>query len=186
MEATFTLLLEGTRITVHSQKRPFCDTFLETMGRKFDIGLFTASRRQYAEVIANWLDAKRNVIQYVFHRDHCIRTNGRMVKDLKAIGCDVKTTIIIDNLPSCFENQSRNGLPCKSFYGGEVDTELQKLMELLIEMDTTHGDIRYELARVRKELRSFRKLRQLRASTEELVEAQCLPNVPAALGIFDL
>lgn len=175
MEATFTLLLGGQNISFHSQKRPFCNTFLKTMGRKFDIGLFTASCREYAEAIANWLDADLNIIKYLFHRDHCVWENGRLVKDIEFIRCDIKKTVIVDNSPTYIAKTPKNGLPCKSFYGDTHDSELRKLTELLVGLNTTSEDIRHELAMVKHELCILRKLRRNRASSEVAAEALCLP-----------
>lgn len=185
MEATFKLVVGTKIITVHSQKRPFCDMFLRTMGRKFDIGLFTSSYGPYAEAIANWLDADRNIIQYVFHRDHCVWEKDRPVKDLEFIGCDLKTTIMIDNSPAGITKQPKNGLPCKSFYGDRHDTELRKLTNLLIGVSTTSGDVRQQLAIVKHELCILRQLRRTRASTDVAAEALCLPHDPTVHELLD-
>ncbi len=48
--------------------------------------VFTASHKAYADVVLDYLDPTRQLIQYRMYRDHCIRTpDGIYVKDLRII-----------------------------------------------------------------------------------------------------
>ena len=55
--------------------RPYCFYFLEKIKENFDVYIYTASIKEYAEkVIQNILDPKGEIILKIFDRNHCIKT----------------------------------------------------------------------------------------------------------------
>lgn len=126
----FVLILEGQKITV--KKRPYLDEFLSKLRPYFEIVLFTASMAEYAEPIIQNLNFK---FDYCLYRESCtkIKQNGQdvYVKDLSRLGRDLKKTIIVDNSPTSYLFHPRNGLPCKSWYSSEKDTELLEILHFL-------------------------------------------------------
>lgn len=52
----------------------------------YQVVVFTASHRAYADVVLDLLDPKRELIAMRLYRDHCIRTEeGIYIKDLRII-----------------------------------------------------------------------------------------------------
>ena len=74
------------------------------MSKYWNIYIFTASSKQYAEAIVDYLDPQNRYINGILHRDHCtITKNGFVIKDLRIVhNINLKKTIIVDNLAHCF------------------------------------------------------------------------------------
>ncbi len=66
------------------------------MSQIFEIIVFTASQKQYADKIVAQIDRKKR-ISNVLNRDHCIVINkSYYLKNLKILGRDMKQTILVD------------------------------------------------------------------------------------------
>ena len=68
------------------------------MSQIFEIVIYTASAREYAEIILEELDLS-SYISRIFHRNHCIQAKGNTrlrFKNLESVGPDLKRIIFID------------------------------------------------------------------------------------------
>ena len=66
------------------------------MSQLYEIIIFTASQRQYADKVIAEIDPKKR-ISHSLYRDHCIIINKMYyLKNLKILGRDLKKTIIVD------------------------------------------------------------------------------------------
>ena len=66
------------------------------MSKLYEIIVFTASQKQYADKVVAQIDPKKR-ISYVLNRDHCIIINkAYYLKNLKILGRDLKKTILVD------------------------------------------------------------------------------------------
>jgi CTD small phosphatase-like protein 2 len=66
------------------------------MSQLYELVIFTASQKQYADQIIDQIDPKQR-ISYRLYRDHCIIVNKvYYLKNLKILGRDLKNTVLID------------------------------------------------------------------------------------------
>lgn len=122
--------IDGIVHSVYVLKRPGCDTFLQRLGDKYEIIVFTASLAKYADPLLDLLDT-HNVIRGRLFREACVLHEGSYVKDLSILGRDPGSIIIVDNSPASYLFQPENALPCESFIDDPKDTELFMLLEYL-------------------------------------------------------
>lgn len=77
-------------------KRFGLDAFLFEMSQLYEIVVFSASQKQYADKVVQQID-KKNRISHVLNRDHCIVINKKYyLKNLKILGRDLKSVIMVD------------------------------------------------------------------------------------------
>ncbi len=113
------------------RKRPHLHTFLKRMAQLFDIVVFTASQKIYAEQLLDIVDPKGEYIRHRIYRDSCVVWEGNYLKDLTVLGRDLAHTIIVDNSPQAFGFQLENGVPIESWYDDDNDVELLRLIPFL-------------------------------------------------------
>ncbi len=98
------------------------------MSKIFEIVIFTAAMRDYADNILDILDPEKNIIKYRLYREHTSiysSINGMSFsKDLSKLGRDLNKVIIIDNLSDNFKLQPNNGIPIGTWTEDMRDTEL--------------------------------------------------------------
>ena len=106
--------------------RPFLNDFLENMNSYFDLGIFTAALKNYAEAALKIIDPSEKFFKFKFFRDSCININDKIyIKDLSIIdNYDLKNIILVDNSLYSFLNNLNNGVLVNSFYYDENDDQL--------------------------------------------------------------
>jgi len=84
--------------------RPYVKDFLKKMKKLYEIVVFTASTKDYAEAIVKKLDPDAKWIDFVLSREECMVTkNGFYLKDLRILkDRKLEDMIIIDNLAHSF------------------------------------------------------------------------------------
>jgi Dullard-like phosphatase family protein len=119
--------------------RPYLGTFLEAVSKVYEVVLFTAACREYAEQILNTIDPDNRLFHHRLFRDSCQECipNPSMpdakvyVKDLRVLGRNLNDVILIDNSLLCFAYQPDNGIVCNPYKGSQDDSELISMLEIL-------------------------------------------------------
>jgi len=134
--------------------RPFARECLIEASRIFELIIFTASHRCYADVVLDFLDPTNDLIHHRLYRESCIVTEGIYIKDLRILANrNMKDIVIVDNAAYSFGYQIDNGIPIISWHDDKYDRELYNLIDylkVLIQVD----DIR-EINRRTFHLRTF-------------------------------
>ena len=74
----YTLVLDLDETLVHYDiqdgnylVRPFCIDFLQACSAKFEVVIFTAASKEYADTVLNALDPHNKLIQHRLYRGQC-------------------------------------------------------------------------------------------------------------------
>ena len=128
------------------------ENLITVLSQYCEIIIFTASTRNYANIVIDGLDCK-NLIDYKLYREHTDDYNGINVKDLSKLGRDLNKIIIIDNIEENYILQPKNGLNIIDFEGDENDNELQYILEDLLKIVKVPGkNITDELPQIRENM----------------------------------
>jgi hypothetical protein len=128
------------------------ENLITVLSQYCEIIIFTASTRNYADIVIDGLDCK-NLIDYKLYREHTDDYNGINVKDLSKLGRDLNKIIIIDNIEENYILQPKNGLNIIDFEGDENDNELQYILEDLLKIVKVPGkNITEELSQIRENM----------------------------------
>ena len=97
--------------------------FLKSISKHFNIILFTASYKEYADVIIDHIDPEKTIFKKRFYKESCINLDDNInIKDLNIFNdINLKRSIILDNNIYSFCNNLNNGILINSFFEGEDD-----------------------------------------------------------------
>lgn len=89
-------MFNGKSTKIYTIKRFGLEAFLFEMSKMFEIVVFTASQRLYADKVLDLIDPKHR-ISHRLYREHCIVINKTYyLKNLKILGRNLSQTIIVD------------------------------------------------------------------------------------------
>lgn len=134
----------ATLYSVH--KRPYCDHFLKQVSAWFNLVIFTASVKEYADPVIDWLESERKYFAKRYYRNHCTLREGQgYIKDLSSVDKNLSHMIIIDNSPISYAWHESNAITVEGWINDASDTDLLNLIPLLKSLRYT-TDVRTILA----------------------------------------
>ena len=164
MNKEYTLVLDLDETLVHyfEEKntvllRPFASQFLQQMAQFYEVVIFTAGTKDYADWALAHLhnQAAYHFIDHRLYRDHTIQCMDVFIKDLSQLGRQLDKTIIVDNITENFLLQPENGISIKSWFDDPDDTALADLAPLLRQIvEQKVPDIRLALKESKEQLLS--------------------------------
>ena len=119
--------------------RPYLDFFLREVSKFYNLILYTASYREYAEKILNKIDPKSEYIQNVLARENCTKYNNNFIKDFRLIANQnfvKEDMILLDNKMISFAYDLYQGVPILPYYNDPLDTELRDIAPFLISLSS--------------------------------------------------
>ena len=131
--------------------RPHLDKFFSEIMKHYEIIIFTASRKDYADTILDYLDPENEIFIERYYREDLKEGDNCFIKDLDILKRDISKIIIIDNLPDNFKKQKDNGIFINSWYNDSKDVALLNLIPVLFEI------VEKEVEDVRLFLKSFKE-----------------------------
>lgn len=163
---TIELKVNNIATLYYVYKRPYCDFFLKEISKWFDLSIFTASVREYADPIVDWLEsdlvdhknsaAPQRIFTNRYYRSDCTYRPGvGYIKDLSKFypkDDDLKNVIILDNSPVSYAFHENNAVMIEGWINDRSDRDLLNLLPMLTSLSLCI-DVRFMLG-----LRSGEKL----------------------------
>ena len=115
--------------------RPYTQKMLIEVNKYYEVAVFTASHKWYANVILDHIDPQNKFFQHRLYRESCIKADDSVyVKDLRVINnVPMKDMVLVDNAVYSFGAQLRNGIPITPFKENKQDIEFIFLKRFLVE-----------------------------------------------------
>jgi Dullard-like phosphatase family protein len=123
------------RRQLFAKPRPGLAAFIQTVSRDYDIFFFTASAREYGDLIIDAI-APDTPRERRFFRDSCLPCCGYPVKDLRILGRPLSRVLLIDDLEGSALMQPANLVRVSPWQGtDEADSVLMgQLLPVLQEI----------------------------------------------------
>lgn len=126
---TFISLWGGIALFV----RPGLTEFLARLAAKFEVVVFTAGEKAYADTILDMVDPNR-YIDHRLYRESTTELHGfQFVKDLNSLGRDMRQVIMVDNSLMSMIATPDNCVLIKDFLTDRTDCHLPFLCQILID-----------------------------------------------------
>lgn len=125
--------LEEGEFCIYIQTRPWAFEFLEKVSELYEIVIFTASLKAYADPVIEFIDRSKVVSSRLF-RNECLNYNGNYIKNLSLLGRDLKKVVIVDNSPISYAFHPHNAIAISSWFNDSSDRKLEEVYEILIKL----------------------------------------------------
>ena len=136
--------IENQKESIPLFLRPGLFEFLEYASKNFELVVYTASEKIYADAIIDYIEKNKKYFSMKLYRNSCIFIEpGLFIKDLRIFlpYRKMEDIIFVDNSLFAFCNQLNNGILITSFFEDKNDDFLQNL-EGYLEMIKNVNDVR--------------------------------------------
>lgn len=125
----------------HVYKRPHIDDFVEEIKNYFEIAVWTASTKMYADIIVENIFPKNYPLSFLWSRERCTKRFDELtysyanLKDLKKVkkrGYSLDKILIVDDTPKKISRNYGNHIRIDPYEGNLGDQELPRLLKYLI------------------------------------------------------
>ncbi|CCE64190.1 hypothetical protein TPHA_0G03500 [Tetrapisispora phaffii CBS 4417] len=139
--------ISGISTLYYVHKRPYCDLFLSNVSKWYDLIIFTASMKEYADPVIDWLESSFvGNFSKRYYRNHCILRDGvGYIKDLSIINDTnddhgnelvransiLHEIILIDNSPVSYAMNVDNAIQVEGWISDPTDQDLLNLLPFL-------------------------------------------------------
>ena len=130
--------------------RPYCKEALAKLLDKYELWLWTASEKDYAEVVINnFIDPEHIYFKHILTRNACIGVSSNIfIKDLRIFSnLKRENVIIVENSLISFSTCISNGYLCDTYTDNKDDEELLRISSFLCEISSEH-DLRDPLKKI--------------------------------------
>ena len=140
LDKKFCLVLDIDETLSHMIKLPFGNYFLVRPGvmdllkelyNYYEIDIFTAALKHYADNIVNKLDRDNIYISYRLYRCHCTYEDGKSVKKLSLMGRDLNKIVFVDDLKRNAKYNMKNLALVSKWIDNIYDNEIINLKNKL-------------------------------------------------------
>jgi RNA polymerase II subunit A small phosphatase-like protein len=121
---------DDNQVPVFVLVRPGARQFLRELGNLYELVVFTASVRAYADRVVDFID-QHGLVKFRLYRDSCTEFGGSFVKDLSRLNRNLDRVIIVDNTPGAYLLQPYNAIAISSWFDDPTDTALFRLLYFL-------------------------------------------------------
>jgi Dullard-like phosphatase family protein len=133
--------------------RPGLFEFLDKVSEYYELVVFTAATKEYADPILEAIEQNKIIFEYKLYREHTTIIGDDFVKDISKLGRDLSKVIIVDNMPQCFRLPKENGVFIRPFWGKDnEDCALIDLVPILISIAKEGLDVRKGLLHYKDEI----------------------------------
>lgn len=94
----FPVLFNNVTYQVYVRKRPHLETFLKAIANVYEVILFTASQKVYADKLLNYIDPEKKYVRHQLFRESCLNVQGNYIKDLDVLDRDLKTVSLFAHI----------------------------------------------------------------------------------------
>lgn len=141
-------LPNGNKARVGLNIRPQIVPALEQIKKDYNMIIFTASDKSYADSVVNYIDPFGTYFKYRLYRSNCVKVsteNGPVyVKDLRVIrNVPLSNMVLIDNSVLSFAFHLENGIPILPFYSNKDDNEMESLKNYLTKLSKYDNIVEY-------------------------------------------
>lgn len=121
---------DGEVLSIYILTRPWLFEFLEKVSKLYEIVIYTASLKSYADPVIEYIDRSKVVSSRLF-RTECLNYNGSYIKNLSLLGRDLKNVVIVDNSPVSYAFHPNNAIAITSWFDDSSDRKLEEVYNIL-------------------------------------------------------
>ena len=131
--------------------RPGLQEFLEAVSKVFEVVLFTAAGQRHADAVLGFIDPSRTLFHHRLYQQHTSPDpDWPWVKDLRRLGRDLGSTVIIDDCEKAATATPGNWVGIKPFSQTTAfwsnDKALNEILNFLTEKVLPASDVRLAIA----------------------------------------